>query len=108
MWVVKRMGGIAVVQDPSESLFSSMPLSALRNVDVDHKLPLAEIPRLLIRLTQTPVEVTGVHDVPNNLEIEVKIAKQDPAIDFDVRNLWDASSYTCPDCHGVLLQLEEG
>jgi two-component system chemotaxis response regulator CheB len=108
MWVVKRMGGIAVVQDPSEALFPSMPLSVLRNVDVDYKLPLAEIPPLLVRLTQTSVEVAGVHDVPNNLEIEVKIAKQDPAIDFDVRNLWDASSYTCPDCHGVLLQLEEG
>lgn len=108
LWVVKRMGGIAVVQDPAEALFSSMPLSALRNVDVDHKLKLAEIPRLLVRLTQTSLEVRGVHDVPENLEIEVRIAKQDPAIDFDVRNLWDASSYTCPDCHGVLLQLEEG
>jgi two-component system chemotaxis response regulator CheB len=108
LWVVKRMGGIAIVQDPAGALFPSMPLSALRHVDVDYVVPLAEIPQLLTRLTQTSVEATGVYDVPDNLEIEVRIAKQEPGIDLDVRNLWDASSYTCPDCHGVLLQLEEG
>ncbi len=37
LWVVKRMGGIAVVQNPNEALFPSMPLSALRNVDVDYE-----------------------------------------------------------------------
>ncbi|HKO45796.1 MAG TPA: hypothetical protein VJU84_21135 [Pyrinomonadaceae bacterium] len=46
--------------------------------------------------------------MPEHLDIEVKIAKQDPAIDQDVRELWEKSSYTCPECHGVLLQLKEG
>ena len=33
---VKRKGGIAVVQDPLEALYPSMPLHAIRDVDVDH------------------------------------------------------------------------
>jgi hypothetical protein len=45
--------------------------------------------------------------VPEHLDIEVKIAKQYPAIDQDIREIWEKSSYTCPECHGVLLRLKE-
>jgi two-component system, chemotaxis family, protein-glutamate methylesterase/glutaminase len=51
LWTIKRLGGTAIVQDPSEALFSSMPLQAMTNVDVDHVVPLAHIPRLLVELT---------------------------------------------------------
>jgi len=44
---VKKRGGIAVVQDPDSALFPGMPRSALKYVDVDYCLPLADIPRFL-------------------------------------------------------------
>lgn len=47
---VKTHGGVAIVQDPEEALAPSMPQSALRNVKVDHCLPLAEIGPLLNQL----------------------------------------------------------
>jgi two-component system chemotaxis response regulator CheB len=47
---IKRRGGIAVVQNPEEALFPSMPLSALRNVEVDYTVNLAEMGELLCRL----------------------------------------------------------
>jgi two-component system, chemotaxis family, protein-glutamate methylesterase/glutaminase len=108
LWAVKKLGGTAVVQDPNDALFPSMPANALRYVSVDYCVPLPRIPGLLTELTKTPAEQKGVSEVPEHLDIEVKIAKQDPAIDEDIRNLWEKSSYTCPECHGVLLRLKEG
>ena len=108
LWAIKQLGGTAIVQDPQDALVPSMPASALRHVKVDHCVPLTEIAPLLVQLTKTHLaDEEGVYEVPEYLDIEVKIAKQDPAIDQDVRDLWDKSSYTCPECHGVLLQLEE-
>ena len=108
LWAVKKLGGVAVVQDPDDALFPSMPANALKFVSVDYTVPLLEIAPLLVHLSRATVEQKGALEVPEHLEIEVKIAKQDPALDLDVRELWEKSSYTCPECHGVLLQLKEG
>ncbi len=51
---IKRRGGIAVVQDPAEADYPSMPRSAIENVEIDHVLPLAEIGPLLGRLALEP------------------------------------------------------
>jgi two-component system chemotaxis response regulator CheB len=40
------------VQDPADAVHRSMPLSALDNVAVDHKVPVAEIGPLLGRLAR--------------------------------------------------------
>jgi two-component system, chemotaxis family, protein-glutamate methylesterase/glutaminase len=40
---IKRRGGVAVVQDPQSALHSSMPLNAIKRVDVDHVVPLSQI-----------------------------------------------------------------
>jgi len=40
---IKRHGGAAVVQDPDEALYPSMPSSAIANVRVDAVLPLAQM-----------------------------------------------------------------
>ena len=108
LWAVKKLGGTAVVQHPEDALFPSMPLNAMHYVDVDHCVPLTEIAPLLVELTSTAVDETRRYEMPEHLDIEVKIAKQDPAIDEDIREIWEKSSYTCPECHGVLLQLTEG
>jgi len=47
---IKECGGTAIVQDPATADEPSMPASALANVNVDHCLPLAEIPALLSQL----------------------------------------------------------
>jgi two-component system chemotaxis response regulator CheB len=108
LWALKKLGGTAIVQDPGDALFPSMPVNALRYVSVDYSVPIRDLGALLVRLTEMDVDEKWRYDVPEHLDIEVRIAKQDPALDLDVREIWEKSSYTCPECHGVLLQLKEG
>jgi len=108
LWAIKQLGGTAIVQDPLDALYPSMPASALLHVNVDYRLPLAEIPSVLVKLTEVEIEEARHLTVPANLDLEVRIAKEDPAIDLDISSRFECSSFTCPDCHGVLLKLEEG
>src|SRR5262249_22147263 len=56
---IHARGGVAVVQEPSEASFDSMPLSALRLVPVEHVLPAADIAPLLDRMARTPIAPGG-------------------------------------------------
>ncbi len=109
LWAVKQLGGTTVVQDPHEAAAPSMPLSALNHVRVDHVLPLAEIAPLLSRLVVTPADaLEGDLTVPEELNIEVNIAKEEKAKEAGVLSLGDPSTYACPECHGVLLEMKDG
>jgi two-component system chemotaxis response regulator CheB len=107
LWAVKRLGGAAVVQNPEEAFMPSMPLSALSQVEVDYTLPLAEIAPLLVRLASTSVAEQGGYEVPEELNIEVGIAKEDRALGNEIFKLGTPSIFACPECHGTLLQLKE-
>jgi two-component system chemotaxis response regulator CheB len=52
--VIKHAGGIAVVQDPTDAFYPTMPQSALDHVQVDYCVRLEEIPTLLFQLAETP------------------------------------------------------
>ena len=108
LWSIKERGGIAVVQHPEDAVAPSMPLSALRYVEVDRCLPLNEIPPLLVQLTSAPVEEKGGKPMSEELETEVKIAREDNARESGIMNWGHPSIFACPECHGVLLQLKEG
>ncbi len=107
LWAIKRLGGAAVVQDPEEAFMPSMPLSAINQVEVDYTLPLAEMAPLLARLARTSVAEQGGYAVPEELNIEVSIAKEDRALDIGLGKLGTPSIFACPECHGTLLQLKE-
>lgn len=107
LWAIKRLGGLAVVQHPDEAFMPSMPLNAIAQVEIDHTLPLAEIPPLLARLASTTIAAQGGYEVPEELNIEVKIAMEENALESGVMRLGSPSVFTCPECHGTLLQLKE-
>src|SRR5262245_42277627 len=44
---IKLRGGMAIVQEPSEAAFETMPRTAMKYLDVDHRLPIADIARIL-------------------------------------------------------------
>ena len=106
LWAIKRLGGTAIVQDPADALFPSMPRSALNNVAVDYTLPLDAIAPKLAQLVARPIEERPVA-VPRALEVEMRIARELNAIDAGLEQVAEPSPYSCPECHGVLLRLKE-
>jgi two-component system, chemotaxis family, protein-glutamate methylesterase/glutaminase len=108
LWAVKQLGGVAIVQDPRDALFPSMPQNAVDQVDVDHIVPLTAIAPLLVELTSVPPQAMKEVVVPEHVSIEVKIAMEHNPIDAGLERLGEPSPFACPECHGVLLQLEEG
>jgi two-component system chemotaxis response regulator CheB len=108
LWAIKDRGGIAVVQDPAEAEQASMPRSALANIEVDHCLPISEIAPLLVALTQESAGKEGRGPVSKELEIETKIALGADAAELDVKQLGNISEFTCPDCHGSLIRINNG
>jgi two-component system chemotaxis response regulator CheB len=108
---LKMRGGMAVVQDPDDALFSGMPRSAVDNVDVDHVLPLSDIARVVVSLAHQAVDVEagdeeGEEMVPDDMEIG-EIAELDMSnIEGDKPGA--PSPFGCPDCGGVLWELRKG
>lgn len=106
LWAIKDRGGIAIVQDPNEAMYPSMPSSALANVEVDYCLRLDEIAPTLAMLSAQ--SVAGGAAVSENLKIETQIALADNALEAGVMKLGKLSPFTCPECSGSLLQIQEG
>jgi two-component system, chemotaxis family, protein-glutamate methylesterase/glutaminase len=105
LWAIKRLGGVAVVQDPSDAMFPSMPAHASRHVQVDYSVPLTAIPPLLGQLVgMRPDERTTV---PEEVEVEVNIAKEQNALHAGLGRITEPSPFACPECHGVLLRLKD-
>jgi two-component system chemotaxis response regulator CheB len=61
--VIKRYGGVAIVQDPRDAWFASMPFSAVTFVDVDHVLAAPQIAACLDRLSR-PDDQQPRYDAP--------------------------------------------
>ena len=108
LWAIKDQGGVALVQEPATAEFSSMPESAIEHVDVDKVLPLEDLAHEIVRrVNQRPARESHV-EIPRRMEAENLIARQGNALKAGVMKLGKVSAYTCPECHGVLVQIEEG
>jgi two-component system chemotaxis response regulator CheB len=110
LWSIKRRGGIAVIQQPSEARFESMPLSALAQVKVDHQVSAHEIGPLMARLTMTQNarDVQGDEGLARRLKTELEIAREGGAFQKGIMEIGELSAFTCPECAGVLVKLKEG
>jgi two-component system, chemotaxis family, protein-glutamate methylesterase/glutaminase len=109
MRLIKQRGGMAIVQDPAEASFPSMPMSVLQTVKVDYSLPLTAIAPLLNELSKQTVE-EGEYPVPDEIEIESRIAEQKMdagELLAGVERLGKISRLTCPDCHGALWEIHD-
>jgi two-component system, chemotaxis family, protein-glutamate methylesterase/glutaminase len=109
LWAIKLRGGTAIVQDPEDAMHRSMPLTALENVAVDYKMPVAEMGALLARLTREeagPEPIVASRE-REKMEAEIKIAGEADSRIEDTLQYGELSPFTCPECHGVLTLFRE-
>ena len=108
LWSIKDRGGIALVQDPEDAEHASMPESALRHVKVDRVVPLAGMADEIVSRLREPLPDPMDSPVPHRMQVENLIAREGNGLEAGSMNLGPPSKYTCPACHGVLIEIEEG
>src|SRR5215211_7250344 len=110
LWTIKRLGGVAIVQDPYEAEYASMPRSALEYVEADYRVRSKEIAALLTRLArEQPIEeMIAGNDTEDNIEQriakEVQIAAGTNLSQKSILELGELTPFACPDCHGALVK----
>jgi len=85
---IRRSGGLTVVEDPSEAAFPDMPLSAAAICKPHFLVRAAEIPSLLVELSQEVVEGTS--------------AREKAPVAMEMENLERPIAFSCPECGGAL------
>lgn len=106
LWAVEQCGGITVVQDPNDAAFPEMPANALNRLHPDHVVSLAGMPALLTSLALAPAG--EAMPVPESVKFEVAIAKGRSSSINEMDGLGRRSVLACPDCHGVMWEIDEG
>jgi len=88
LWEIQQRDGIAVVQDPDEARYRSMPESAIRGLTIQYIVRAAEMGPLLARLAMTD---NGVNSGSRPAQACVEPGGQ-----------------SCPDCGGVMVTARLG
>lgn len=108
MMAVKAYGGVTIAQDPEEALYGGMVRRAIEYVELDHIAPVREIGALLASLSRSDGANEG------GAVMEPMDQATPAAIDRDFRQQIDGERdgqtavLACPECGGVLWQLEQG
>jgi two-component system chemotaxis response regulator CheB len=104
MLALKRYGGIAIAQDPSDAMHPDMPRSVIENVTVDHVLPadriaevIDEAARAMAQRLEAPVFAENATASPRPEDDVEDGNPMDRLHDPDA-----TGAYSCPDCGGVL------
>jgi two-component system, chemotaxis family, protein-glutamate methylesterase/glutaminase len=94
--LIKRAGGIAIVQDPDDALYDGMPRAALERTEVDHVAAVRDIPRLLVETVRGRVDRANPRPDPPDTIVHAPIGHGDVATGF-----------ICPECGGALWEVDE-
>ena len=110
LWTIKRLGGVAIVQDPGEAEFDAMPRAAIAHASVDFELGATEIGKLIGRLACEPV-VKLAHPASDQFDrmgTEIAVAGGESGLELGIMEKAKNTPYTCPECHGALFRIDEG
>ncbi|MBC3541036.1 chemotaxis protein CheB [Rufibacter sediminis] len=109
MEMIKRSGGITMVQRPEEAEYPDMPLSVLNEIEVDYVASVSEMGQLLQELVFVPAASTD--QVPEDVIYEASIAERlmlDSGEIEDTELMGPRSQFSCPSCGGALWEVNKG
>lgn len=109
MEMIKRSGGITLVQKPEDAEYPDMPQSVLNEIEVDYVVPVAEMGELLQELVFVPASATA--EVPEDITYEAGIAERlmlEAGEIEDTELLGARAPYSCPSCGGALWEVKKG
>lgn len=109
LMVVRAAGGEAIVQDPATALFPSMPRNALKQVPDAHVLAVEKIPDLVVNLVreELPDAPPAASPPKGRVAKETRYTELDMAEIENEKHPGQPSAFACPDCGGVLWELDE-
>jgi two-component system chemotaxis response regulator CheB len=102
--MIKKAGGVAIVQDPEDAQVSGMPEQAIQRADPDYCLSLDEIPGVLERL----VGDTSSTSQRGFMEKKRKSKRKTSTRAAKPEEKKELTGLTCPDCHGAIWEVRDG
>jgi two-component system chemotaxis response regulator CheB len=99
---IHACGGTVIVQDPTDSIAPSMPLSTLRAVPTSRVVRLALLGNEIVQALSAPKEETIVRTNKDVIETEARIALTGTTSPDELDAIGERSTVTCPDCGGVV------
>jgi two-component system chemotaxis response regulator CheB len=105
--LIKRNGGIAIVQHLDDAFVNSMPLNAMRTVEVDYVVPAADMTGIITRLVNEARPESEV-TMPTHKNDEPDYAERGFSALEEGKLPGPPSGFTCPECGGALWELKDG
>lgn len=104
---VKEQGGRTIVEDPESAFARVMPRNAIQYAKPEHVVSANRIAGLIAELSETALPVP--QPVHSDSSFENKIVELDMSkIENEDRDRpGKPSAYACPECHGVLWEIED-
>ncbi|MDD1536281.1 MULTISPECIES: chemotaxis protein CheB [unclassified Bradyrhizobium] len=102
---IKRCGGMAVVQDPSDAMSDEMPLRAMEATTVDLCVPGASMGDVLSELAREPAG--AALPIPPEIRLEVQIAAGERIGSDNLVAVANPVALTCPACGGVMSEVKD-
>jgi two-component system chemotaxis response regulator CheB len=101
---IKRCGGVALVQAPSDAEARDMPIAALEATPVDLSAPRDKLAEGLLRFVAEVPAKAG--ESPNDIRFEVEVAAGGRIDHERLGDIAETVSMSCPDCGGVLSEIK--
>lgn len=100
---IRAMGGKAIVQNPDDAIYNGMPLNAIEEAGADAIVPAADLAATIAEFVR---DLPGAANGENPLPDDIADGGEAP-MSSDEREDGAPSVFGCPDCGGVLWEVEE-